>query len=163
MKIFVFKLKFHWSLFGDVYIYMYIYIYVCVYIYIFNGLPPVRCQVRISTNDGLWLTEHVGTNISQISIKIQQFSFNKMNLKMSSAKCRPFFPEANVLIHINICHVCAYMSTSGCSMTCAFVGHSDKLEVPIRIPCMFNTLRQRQNGCHFPDDIFKRVFWDENV
>ena len=28
---------------------------------------------------------------------------------------------------------------------------------------MFNTLRPRQNGRHFPDDIFKCIFWDENV
>ena len=26
-----------------------------------------------------------------------------------------------------------------------------------------NTLRQRQNGCHFPDDIFKSIFLNENV
>ena len=28
---------------------------------------------------------------------------------------------------------------------------------------MFNTLRLRQNGRHFPDDIFKRIFLNENV
>ena len=27
----------------------------------------------------------------------------------------------------------------------------------------FNTLRQRQNGRHFPDDNFKRIFLNENV
>ena len=26
-----------------------------------------------------------------------------------------------------------------------------------------NTLRPRQNGCHFPDDIFKCIFMNENV
>ena len=26
-----------------------------------------------------------------------------------------------------------------------------------------NTLRPRQNGCHFPDDIFKGIFLNENV
>ena len=26
-----------------------------------------------------------------------------------------------------------------------------------------NTLRPRQDGCHFPDDIFKRIFFNENV
>ena len=26
-----------------------------------------------------------------------------------------------------------------------------------------NTLRSRQNGCHFPDDIFKCIFINENV
>ena len=28
---------------------------------------------------------------------------------------------------------------------------------------MLNTLRPRQNGCHFPDDIFKWIFLNENV
>ena len=28
---------------------------------------------------------------------------------------------------------------------------------------MFNILRPRQNGCHFPDDILKCIFFDENV
>ena len=27
----------------------------------------------------------------------------------------------------------------------------------------FNTLRPRQNGRHFPDDTFKRIFLNENV
>ena len=27
----------------------------------------------------------------------------------------------------------------------------------------FNTLRPKQNGRHFPDDIFKRIFLNENV
>ena len=27
----------------------------------------------------------------------------------------------------------------------------------------FNTLRPRQNGCHFPDDIFKCIFLNENA
>ena len=27
----------------------------------------------------------------------------------------------------------------------------------------FNTLRPRQNGRHFADDIFKRIFWNENI
>ena len=29
--------------------------------------------------------------------------------------------------------------------------------------CIFNTLRPRQNGQHFPDDIFKCIFLNENV
>ena len=27
----------------------------------------------------------------------------------------------------------------------------------------FNTLRSRQNGRHFPDDTFKRIFFNENI
>ena len=29
--------------------------------------------------------------------------------------------------------------------------------------CIFNTLRSRQNGRHFADDIFKRIFLNENI
>ena len=29
--------------------------------------------------------------------------------------------------------------------------------------CTFDTLRLRQNGCHFPDDIFKCIFLNENI
>ena len=33
----------------------------------------------------------------------------------------------------------------------------------IYLHILFNTLRPRQNGCHFPDDIFKWIFLNENV
>ena len=36
-----------------------------------------------------------------------------------------------------------------------YVSHVDSTGV--------NPLRPRQNGCHFPDDIFKRIFLNENV
>ena len=32
-----------------------------------------------------------------------------------------------------------------------------------QIISLFNTLRPRQNGRYFPDDIFKRIFLNENV
>ena len=32
-----------------------------------------------------------------------------------------------------------------------------------RTATLFNTLRPRQNGRHFPDDTFKRIFLDENI
>ena len=34
--------------------------------------------------------------------------------------------------------------------------------ISLRTPCI-NTLRPRQNGCHFPDDIFKCIFVNENA
>ena len=48
-------------------------------------------------------------------------------------------------------------------------GHSDgKVFVPFRrdgysVNLKFNTLRPRQNGRHFPDDILKCIFLNENV
>ena len=36
-------------------------------------------------------------------------------------------------------------------------------ELGHRLPCILNTLRSRQNGRRFPDDIFKYIFLYENV
>ena len=55
-----------------------------------NGLPPGRRQASIWTIAGILLIGTLGTNFSEISFGIQAFSFKKMQLKMSSAKWRPF-------------------------------------------------------------------------
>ena len=55
-----------------------------------NGLPPDRRQAIIWTKAGLLLIGPLGTNLSEILIEIDTISFNKMYLKMSSAKWRPF-------------------------------------------------------------------------
>ena len=55
-----------------------------------NGLSPGRRQAIIWTNAGILLIGPLGTNLSEISIKILTFSFTKMRLKVSSAKWRPF-------------------------------------------------------------------------
>ena len=62
-----------------------------------NGLSPGRCQTTISTNAGILLIGPLGTNFSEILIEIQTFSFPKIHLKMSSAKCQPFCLGLNVL------------------------------------------------------------------
>ena len=62
-----------------------------------NGLSPGRRQAIIWNNAGLLLSEPLGTNVSEISIGIQTFTFKKMHLNMSSAKWRPFFLGLNVL------------------------------------------------------------------
>ena len=62
-----------------------------------NGLSPGRRQAIIWTNAGILLIEPLGTNFSEILIRIQAFSFKKMHLKMSSAKWRPFCLGLNVL------------------------------------------------------------------
>ena len=63
-----------------------------------NGLSPGRRQAIIWTNAGLLLIRPLGTNLSEILIKILTFSFKKMRLKVSSAKRRPFCLGLNVLI-----------------------------------------------------------------
>ena len=62
-----------------------------------NGLSPVRRQAIIWTNAGLLLIGTLGTNFSEIVIKIRILSFKKMGLKVSSAKWRPFCLGLNVL------------------------------------------------------------------
>ena len=62
-----------------------------------NGLSPGRRQAIIWTNAGILLIGAWGTYFSEILIGIHTFSFNKMHLKMSSAKWRPFCFGLNVL------------------------------------------------------------------
>ena len=54
-----------------------------------NGLSPDRRQAIIWTIAGILVIEPLGTNFSEILIRIQIFSFKKMHLKMS-AIWRPF-------------------------------------------------------------------------
>ena len=62
-----------------------------------NGLSPGRRQAIIWTNAGILLIGPCGTNFSEILIGIQTFSFQKMQIKMSSAKWRLFCLGLNVL------------------------------------------------------------------
>ena len=63
-----------------------------------NGMSPGRRQAIFWTNTGLLLIRPLGTNFSEILIKILTFSFKKMRLKVSSAKRRPFCLGLNVLM-----------------------------------------------------------------
>ena len=62
-----------------------------------NGLSPGRHQAIIWTIAGILLIGPLVTNFSEILIGIQTFSFNKMHLKLSSGKWRPFCLGLNVL------------------------------------------------------------------
>ena len=62
-----------------------------------NGLAPGRRQPIIWTNARILFIGPLGTNFSEIIIKILTFSFKKMHLKMSSAKWRPFCLGLNEL------------------------------------------------------------------
>ena len=61
-----------------------------------NGLSPGRRQAIIWTNAGILLIWPLGTNFSEILIKIPSLSFKKMHLKMSSVKWRPVCLGLNV-------------------------------------------------------------------
>ena len=56
-----------------------------------NGLSPARRQAIAWTNAHLLSIGPLGTNFSEILIKIWNFSFTKMHLKTSSAKRWLFF------------------------------------------------------------------------
>ena len=62
-----------------------------------NGLSPFRRQTIIYTNAGLLLIRPLGTKFNEILIKIQNFLFTKMLVKISSAKWRPFCPGEDVV------------------------------------------------------------------
>ena len=62
-----------------------------------NGLSPGRRQVIIRTNAGILLIRPLGTNFRESLVKIIIFSFKKMHLKVSSAKCCSFRLGLNVL------------------------------------------------------------------
>ena len=51
-------------------------------------------------NAGILLIVPIGTNFSEILVGIHKFSIKEMQLKMSSAKCRPFCLGLNVLTRI---------------------------------------------------------------
>ena len=57
-----------------------------------NGLSPVQRQAITWTNVDLLSIRPFWTNFSEIQIKIQDFSFMKMHLKMLSVKWWPFCP-----------------------------------------------------------------------
>ena len=62
----------------------------CVSIVVGNGLPPVRRQAITWTNADLLSIGPLGINSSEILIKMLNFWFMKIDLKMRSAKWWPF-------------------------------------------------------------------------
>ena len=62
-----------------------------------NGLSPGRRQFIIRTNAGILLIGSLEINFSEILIGIQTLSIKEMQLKMSSAKWRPFCLGLNEL------------------------------------------------------------------
>ena len=83
-----------------------------------NGLSPGRRQAIIWTNNGIFLIEPLGTNFSEILIEINTFSFKKMHLKLSSAKCQPFCLGLNVLIWMSFLFACSWRSQNSSPPFC---------------------------------------------
>ena len=75
----------------------------CVFSRSDHGLALAQCQSIIWTNDGLLLNGPLGINVSIFNgmwIKIQQYPFIKMWLKMSSSKWWPFALSLSDLTHL---------------------------------------------------------------
>ena len=68
----------------------------------YNGLSPGRRQAIIWISVGILLIGPLGTNFSEILIKIYKFSLKKMHLKMWSGKWWPHCFGLNVLTICNI-------------------------------------------------------------
>ena len=62
-------------------------------------MSPNRRRVIILTNAALLSIGPWGTNLSEILIEIQNFSFTKMHLKIPSAKWPPFWPWGDELMY----------------------------------------------------------------
>ena len=84
-----------------------------------NGLSLERRQAIIWTNAGILLIGPLGTNFSEILIKIQTFASKKIRLKMSSAKCCWFHFGLNVLSN-SMCqphHMVSGVNIQYCNVT----------------------------------------------
>ena len=66
-----------------------------------NVLSFSQCQADICTNAGILLIESLGTNSSEMLSTIHAASFQKIPLRMSSAKWRQFRNRLDVLIMNN--------------------------------------------------------------
>ena len=75
------------------------------------GLSPVRCWTITSTDAVVSSIGPVGTNFSEILIKIQSFLFMKMHLKMSSAKWWLFCPRDELTHWGRVTHICVSKQT----------------------------------------------------
>ena len=67
-----------------------------------NGLSPGRRQAIIWTSAAILLIRTLGTNFSEILVKINTFSMKKMHLKMSSGRRQPSCLSLNVLTHCDL-------------------------------------------------------------
>ena len=109
-----------------------------------NGLSPDRRHAIFLTNAGILLIGPLGTNVSEIRIKIHNFSFTKMHLKMSSGKWRPFCPGGDELnqnaVEVGVCmrsHIQEFLL--------------DKITYPSHIPMMTSSngnIRSPVNSPH---------------
>ena len=83
-----------------------------------NGLSPRCCQATIWTNTGILLFWILGSNFSEILIKIYTYSFKKMHLTMSSASWWQFCLSFNVLIFEQMLQIKFTSTSSEVALNC---------------------------------------------
>ena len=105
-----------------------------------NGLSPIQPQAIIYTYVGSLSIGPLGTNFNEIVIKIQNFSFMKMHLKISSAIRRPFCPGRDDLIDV--------IYLPGCSMKKVFLSFVWKI-VEGKCACS-SSLKNDEMATNFP-------------
>ena len=112
-------------------------------------------------NAGILLIGTLGTNFSEILIEIHTFSYRETHFKMSFGKWGPFCLVLSVLTHWGpwtkwqtLCGRYFRNILVQTIITLCFAEGCSKGS---------NILKPRQNIRHFPDDIFKCIFLNENV
>ena len=77
-----------------------------------NGLSPGRRQAIIWSNAEILLIGPVATNLSEIVIEIQTFSFTKKHLKISSEKVRTMWQCVKINCRrLELVNACVLTST----------------------------------------------------
>ena len=107
-----------------------------------SSLLPVNRQAVTQSIPDLLLTAPLGTNFNKFQIKIQNFTFDKI-----------------VFEHFYQQNVSRFVEASFCEVEkSAFLTY-----ILFQLFVKVNTLRLRENGRHFAEDIFKCIFVNENL
>ena len=122
-----------------------------------NGLSAGRRQAIIWNNAGILLIGHLRKQFSEILIEIHALSFKKIHVEMSSAKWQPFCPS---LINLGSCGNEAFTPQNEAILLWPFGILSSDRQQRYQI---IKTLRPRQNGRHFADDVFKCISLNEYI
>ena len=89
-----------------------------------SGLTPGWHRAIIWTNAGILLIGPLGTNFSEILIKIHTFSFRKRHLEMSSGKWQPFCLSLNISNHYSSNKYSVLISFQRC------IGDDSRMVIP---------------------------------
>ena len=137
------------------------------------GLSPIRRQAITCTNAHLLSIGPLGTNFSEIRIKIQSFSFTKMHLKMATNLFRPqcvnrltliLTPKGVYLSHVYVKCINIWGSAAlGAAVSVGFIGWGDCFPLSLWILHVHSEYLRKlisAPGARFACEIF--VFFTSN-